>query len=124
MTCRYIYLAALALIGEPEDTEATKDYAARSIHLLTVIFSRFAKLSEALSGGVVSYESLIVTSLDAPFPLDERLAALVSEVLASMLVVDELPEISKMLASRAEDDRKLLSAEASCVGSTREVYGL
>ncbi len=124
MTCRYIYNAALALLGEPEDTDATKDYAVRSVHLLTVIFSRFAKLSEALSGALTDFEALTLTSLDSPFPLDQRLAALVSEVLASMLVTDELPEISKMLAQRAEKDTLALSAEAVSIGSTREVYGL
>lgn len=123
MTCNNIYLAALALIGEAEDTDATADYAARSVHLLRVIFSRFAQLSEALSGGEASYESLNITSLDAHFPLDERLSSLISEVLASMLVIDELPEISKMLAERAEFDRKQLCAEATGVTSTREVYG-
>ncbi len=123
MTCRYIYNAALALLGEAEDTDATKDYATRSVHLLAVIFSRFARLSEALSGGMTDFEALTIPSLDAPFPLDERLAALVSEVLASMLVTDELPEISKLLAERAEKDIRQLSAEAASVGSTREVYG-
>ena len=123
MTCRYIYNAALALLGEAEDTAATNDYAARSVHLLTVIFSRFSRLSEALSDCMTDFEALTITSLDAPFPLDERLAALASEVLASMLVTDELPEISKMLAERAEKDSRLLSAEASSIGSTREVYG-
>ncbi len=124
MICKKIYLAALALIGEGGDSDATADYAARSVHLLKVIFSRFARLSEELSGTETSYESLNITSLDELFPLDERLAFLISEVLASMLVIDELPEISKMLAERAEFDRKQLCAEATGVSSTREVYGL
>ena len=123
MTCRYIYSAALALIGESEDTDATKDYAARSKNLLTLIFLRYSSLSEALSGGFVSLESMMIPSLDSPFPLDERLAALSAEALASMLIIDELPEISKNLAERAEFDRQQLCLEASTVGSTREVYG-
>lgn len=124
MTCNNIYNAALALIGEAEDTDATVDYAMRSVHLLKVIFSRFARLSEELSGTEAAYETLNIASLDEHFPLDERLASLISEVLASMLIIDELPEISKMLAERAEFDRKQLCAEATGVTSTREVYGL
>lgn len=123
MTCHDIYIAALALIGEAKDNTGTADYAARAPHLLSVIFSRFARVSEELSGAQISRVSLNISSLSQAFPLDERLAALTSEVLASMLIIDEYPEISGMLASRADADLKMIESGIVSVTSTREVYG-
>lgn len=123
MTCRTIYTIALTLIGEVETAGLHEDYAARSPSLLHIIFSRYAKLSEMISGTAPKFEELQIASLDVIYPLDEKLIALCAETLAAMLIIDELPEISEMLNSRADSDAEAISRSLTEIGSTKEVYG-
>lgn len=124
MTCRYIYTAALALIGEANDNSGCADYSARSLLLLPIVFARYSRLSAELYGMTPANGSLTVSSLDDLFPLDLRLCPVCAEALASMLIFDELPELSEILNSRAATDASSLSREASEISATREVYGV
>ncbi len=101
MTCRYIYETALSLVGEKPDAAGTDDYESRTPVLLSVLFARFARLSEMLSGEAPDRATLSAVSLDDSFPLDCRLYLPVSFALASLLILDELPEISDRLEERA-----------------------
>ncbi len=121
MTCNYIYETALALIGEDLGAADPGDYKSRAPMLLSVLFARFARLSEMLSGEVTAGESLSVTSLDDTFPLDSRLYVAVSFALASLLILDELPEISDRLEDRATAYAKSAAKELTEI-TTSEVY--
>ncbi len=123
MTCRTIYTIALTLIGEVETAGLHEDYAERTPSLLYIIFSRYAKLSEMLSGDAVKNQDLHITSLDAGYPLDERLIPVCAETLAAMLIIDELPEITKMLNSKADSDVKAITNDLTEISSIQEVYG-
>ncbi len=123
MTCRTIYTTALTLIGEHETDGLHEDYAARTPSLLHVIFSRYAKLSEALSGSTPALDDLKTSSLDDTYPLDDQLIPLCAETLAAMLIIDELPEISEMLSSSADSDAEAIANTLTEISPTREVYG-
>ena len=124
MTCRTIYTTSLALIGEVEAEGLHEDYATRAPSLLHIIFSRYVGLSETISGEAPAFEDLQVSSLDSNYPLDKRLIPLCAETLAAMLVVDELPELSDSLNSKADSDAKAIAHSLTEIGSTREVYGV
>lgn len=122
MTCNSIYLTALSLIGETEHNTGTADYAERAIRLTEVVLARFARVSELLSGTKISSIDIAIDSLDADFPLDERLCSAVSLALASLLVLDELPELAAELDARADAAASDAAKDAIVISPTREVY--
>ena len=123
MTCKNIYTAALALIGEPSDNNGTVDYSARSLMLLPIVFARYARLSDQLTGESLSQEgTFAISSLEDNIPLDSRLYPVCAQTLASMLILDELPELSELLLSRANADAKAIAHEIVTIAATREVY--
>lgn len=124
MTCRIIYTIALTIIGETESAGICEDYAARSPSLLNVIFARYAKLSEIISGNAISTDDILISDLENEYPLHERLIPLCAESLAAMLITDELPDISELLNKRAVADAEAISREFTDVGQVREVYNI
>ena len=122
MTYYDIYLSALAYIGEPEDSTGAADYKNRAALLLPHIVASLAHIHVLLGRKAVGDADACIISLDSLFPLDLRLAGATTLELASLLIIDELPELSQILAQRAKDERLNASAQACSVGSTREVY--
>ncbi len=121
MTCNTIYETALALLGEVSYNGSCSDYEERAPYLLRMIITRLAVYSKFLSGTEAELEEL---TLESEFPLDLRLAPCASEMLASMLIFDEMPELSRDLMEYAENDRELVEelSIAPDIGTTREVY--
>lgn len=124
MTCRIIYTIALTIIGETESPGACEDYAARAPGLLNIVFARYARLSEIISGNPVSTDNILITDLENEFPLHDRLIPLCAQSLAAMLITDELPEISELLVKRADSDADALSREFTEIGQVREAYDI
>lgn len=122
MTCNTIYTSALALVGESKHTAGTASYLARAPQLLTVILFRLSSIASLLSGSDIYPENLIVESLDAYFPVDVRLMPVCSYMLASMLIFDELPELSEKLDAEAKKTLEAISDKLSTVGGIGEVY--
>lgn len=123
MTCFDIYLTSLNLIGEPEDTSATADYQVRAVRLFGYVLAKLYSVHKALGGNDIDISELICDTLDIEFMLDSRLIPAASLELASLLLLDELPEISEALKKRAEEECARVAAEAVSVTPTREVYG-
>ncbi|MBQ2709262.1 MAG: hypothetical protein IJF67_13425 [Clostridia bacterium] len=122
MTCNSVYETALALLGEAGDAPGLADYRSRAPHLLGIITRRLAGASVLIDGRAVS---ALTPSLTDPFPLAERLMPAAAGMLASMLILDELPELAAILAEQAERDRLAAGSELPVpdIGSVREVYG-
>ena len=120
MTLRNVYNVALALIGEVAHLSNTDDYEARAPYLLVTVAERFAALSEKISG--VKAEVITENTLDTEFPLDRSLFAAASLALGSLLIIDELPELSEALEKRAERAAKIAADAVCTVTSTKEVY--
>ncbi len=123
MTCRIIYTIALTVIGETESSGVCEDYAARSPSLLNVIFSRYAKLSEIISGNAAPVDIPLITDLENEYPLHERLIPICAQSLAAMLITDELPDLSELLNNRVASDEEALSREFTELSTVKEVYG-
>ncbi|MBE6612028.1 MAG: hypothetical protein E7632_06015 [Ruminococcaceae bacterium] len=124
MTCTNIYKTALSLLGETESNPGLDDYATRAPYLLTVITSRLAECSKLIDGRTVTVSDL---TLNSAFPLADPLAACAAEMLASMLIFDEAPDLAKTLMAQAEADKPSVAKSESAavdVGSIREVYGV
>ena len=122
MTYYDIYLSALAYIGESEDGDGTDDYKKRAVHLLPHIVCSLALANRLLGNESPEISSLFTLTLESDFPLDLRLAPATSAQLASLLIIDELPEMSQTLAKHAGEETERLLASVTVVGSTREVY--
>ncbi len=122
MTYYDIYLSALALIGEPEDGAGDVDYKKRAVLLLPHIVSSLCYVNRLLVNESPDTSKLFNVTLDCDFPLDLRLCAVTSAQLASLLVIDELPELSQTLAKYAAAEVEHVLAGVTVVGSTREVY--
>jgi len=122
MTCKSVYETALALLGEAGDNPGLADYRSRAPLLLGIITARLAAASTAIDGKAVKVATL---TLDSTFPLADRLMPTAAGMLASMLVLDELPELAAILAEHAERDRLAAGSELPVpdIGSVREVYG-
>ena len=123
MTCNSVYETALALLGEAGDAPGLADYRSRAPHLLGIIIARLAGASALIDGRTVT--AAAKPALTDPFPLAERLMPAAAGMLASMLILDELPELAAILAEQAERDRLAAGSELPVpdIGSVREVYG-
>ncbi len=116
MTCNYIFETALALIGEPQDGTGTADYAQRAPYLISLVFFEFSKLSERFTDTGLSNESdLRITSLDSDYLLAPELLGAVCLSTASLLILDELPELSATLAERARKSAEMAANSLSTI---------
>ena len=123
MTYYDIYLSALAFIGEPEDSTGTADYKKRALLLLPHIVSSLTYVQKLLgNNNAPEISNFFYITLDSDFPLDEQLATVASAKLASLLVIDELPEMSQTLSKRAAEELERIMSSVVVIGSTREVY--
>ncbi|MBQ8510564.1 MAG: hypothetical protein IJ493_11725 [Clostridia bacterium] len=112
MTCNNIYEKALALIGDMPTDAGTEYYADRAPALLSMVVREYAPIT-----GTVVPE---ITSLDASFPLDDRLAPPAAMRLAALLIIDELPGTAEVLNSSAA--RSLQAVWGAEISSIKEVY--
>lgn len=122
MNCKSIYEAALALIGEPVNDNSTADYQARAVKLFFLALIKYRSLSTAVCGIDHKLHTLFITNLDSNFPLDQRAMVPVTYYLASLLILDELPELSDMLEKKSEQSAKDVEKEATTVNKIVEVY--
>jgi hypothetical protein len=101
MTNREIYNNSLALIGESLNSEYVEDYEERAPYIIASVAShnlmldRRIRAAEALS--TAHSFSPVYLSLDLDFPLCDRLAFPAALYVASLLVIDEDPDLSDTL---------------------------
>ncbi len=124
MTYFDIYLTALSMIGEPENTSSTADYQKRAERLFTHINAGLYPLHRALGGEVIDADKFFIETLDTIFMLDERLVLTAALELASLLIIDKMPSVSEMLKERAEEEKQNVAATGAVVGTVKEVYGV
>lgn len=122
MNCKSIFEAALALIGEPMNDNSTADYAKRAVKLFYLALIKYRSLSTAVCGIDHKLYTLFITTLDSNFPLDQSAMEPVIYYLASLLILDQLPELSAELESKAEQSAKAVEKGLAAVGSIVEVY--
>lgn len=100
-TNRQIYNCALGLIGELNDPMLCEDYEERAPYILASFCSLACEIDERLriidSLDAQPSFSHVCLSLDASFPLCERLCPAASLYLAAMLVIGENDELSDSL---------------------------
>ncbi len=124
MTYFDIYLTALSMIGESENTSATADYQKRAERLFTHINASLYPLHRCLGGEIIDADKFFIETLDTLFMLDERLVISASLELASLLIIDKMPSVSEMLKERAEEEKQSVAATGAAVASIKEVYGV
>lgn len=123
MTYNEIYLAALNHIGEPSHSQAIADYKERAPRLISAVIARlYSEYVRYTNNGDNMSEPPICTSLDSLFPFDEALHAITAILLASKLVADSSPELSKRLGDDGANMLSKYRAAVSDVGSVTEVY--
>ena len=122
MTYYDIYLSALAFIGEPEDSAGAADYKKRAVLLLPHIVSSLIHIHQLLGNESPDASKLLTVTHDSEFPLDLRLSTAASLQLASLLIIDELGEMSQTLSKRASEEAERVLSGVTVIGSTREVY--
>jgi len=121
MTYNDIYLSALALIGESDDSNTTADYRARAPKLLNAVNQRVRMLS-GLFLDKASENIPSVDTLDDLFCFDYSLSDAAAHLLAAYLVMDmdhELYSELFLIGSRMLDEMRHIRAE---ITSTVEVY--
>lgn len=101
MTNQSIYDTALRLASEIAASDANADYQERSTYLLPIVCQRFAQTDRfyrlAMNREEQSLPSEIPYRLTDPFPLSDVFLSPASALLASLLVVEENPALSKHL---------------------------
>lgn len=101
MTNRSIYDAALRLVSEVDLPSTNADYEERAQYLLPVVCHGFAALDRALRASTDRTSQVFPTDavyqLDGSFPLSDAFLSPASALLASMLVIEENPELSDRL---------------------------
>lgn len=100
-TNRQIYNSALGLIGELNDPMLCEDYEERAPYILAAFCSLACEIDKRLriidSLDPQPSFSHVCLSLDASFPLCDRLSPAASLYLAAMLVIGEDDELSDSL---------------------------
>ena len=100
-TNRQIYQSALGLIGELNDPMPCDDYEERAPYILASFCSLACEIDERLriidSLDAQPSFSHVCLSLDASFPLCDRLCPAAALFLAAMLVIGENDELSDSL---------------------------
>ena len=117
MTNREIYNNSLALIGESLNSEYQEDYEERAPYIIASVAShnlmldRRIRAAEALTAG--HSFSPVYLSLDLDFPLCDRLAFPAALYVASLLVIDEDPDLSDTLYDKYCDSIATLETNYS-----------
>lgn len=124
MTYFDVYLVALSLIGEAENTSATADYQKRAERLFAHINASLYPLHLNIGGADVEANRFFIETLDTQFLLKEALMLPAALELASLLIIDKLPSVSVLLKTRAEDEKKNVAAAGSTTEPIKEVYGI
>lgn len=126
VTNRDIYNNSLALIGESLSGEYVDDYEERAPYLIASVAYQTLTLDKKIRtvDGLDAAESFspVYLSLDLDFPLCERLAFPAALYVASLLVIDEDPDLSDTLYDKYCDSVSSLDAaytvSADSSGST------
>ena len=114
-----IYDGALRILAEKSTQGTNEDYEERAPYLIAAFCCESARADAAyrkangLSGG--SSQSSVYLELSAEFPCCSRFAATASVYLASMLVIDENPELSDKLFDRYSDMMSAICMEIPAV---------
>lgn len=124
MTYFDVYLVALSMIGEAENTSATADYQKRAERLFAHINTSLYPLHLNIGGAAVEANRFFIETLDTQFLLKEALMLPAALELASLLIIDKLPSVSVLLKTRAEDEKKNVAAAGSTTEPIKEVYGI
>ncbi|MBQ8345872.1 MAG: hypothetical protein IJY42_06390 [Clostridia bacterium] len=113
MTNRDVLDLALSLLAESNISSEVSDYIMRTPALLRLVASDLSAADRALrqSRGVEGAVQPFDFSLDAPFPLMEELSACAAYALASLLVLEEIPELSSTLDKRYRERIPSLGGE-------------
>lgn len=104
MKNRDIYDLSLALLSDSGDRLENGDYEERAGYLLAAFASEAEivnrRLSEAAGEGGDEIDIPIYLSLEEEFPLRSRFRTAAGHYLASMLILEEDPELSELLFDR------------------------
>lgn len=117
VTNRDIYKNSLALIGESLDSSYLEDYEERAPYLIasvayqTIALDKKIRRSDGL--GEAARFSPVYLSLDLDFPLCDQLSFPAALYVASLLVIDEDPELSDNLYDKYCDSVASLEANYS-----------
>ncbi len=122
MTYFDVYLVALSMIGEAENTSATADYQKRAERLFAHINTSLYPLHLNLGGAPIEAAKFFIETLDTRFLLHESLMLPAALEIASLLIIDKLPNVSVLLKTRAEEEKKNIASTGSTIGSIKEVY--
>ena len=102
-----IYNAALKILAQRDEEGANEDYEERAPYLIAAFCCESARADEAYrkANGLPkpTAQSAVYLELGADFPCCSRFAATASVYLASMLVIDEAPELSDKLFDKYSD---------------------
>ena len=100
MTCRGIYNAALKLIAENKE-DSVHDYEERAPYLIATFCAEHSEKDKALRSFIgapaSTAENSLFIGLDDVFPLLDKFSASAALYLASMLVIDDFPNLSDNL---------------------------
>ncbi len=122
MNCRQIFEAALSLIGIPVNSANIHDYEERALKLFFVVLMQYRSLSTAICGTDHKVHTLFINTLDTGFPLDQRTMPAACYTLASLLIIDELPDLAAELEQRASEAVAEISKEVVEITPITEVY--
>lgn len=128
MICKDIYDASLHVLGESRcDVGRGEDYEERAPYLIAAFCCEAGALDRHYRKASQTEEqkpfSPVSLSLSDEFPLSDRFFSPAVNYLASMLVVDELPELSDKLFARCCDTLSSLYTELpSTVSKIKNKY--
>lgn len=123
-----IYDAALKILAQRDEVGVNEDYEERAPYLIAAFCSESARADEAYrkANGLPkrTSQSAVYLDLSAEFPCCSRFAPTASVYLASMLVIDESPDLSDKLFDRYSDMMSALCMEIPAeVESISDRYG-
>ena len=127
VTCKKIFLAALALLGEP-DGSCPDDLGEHATYHLAAFCTENAALDRLYREhrGLPEADGFdnVAIGLDEPFPLSERFVPAAATYLAAMLVLDENEELSDKLYGRYCDMMaSLCTAIPGASQAITDIYG-
>ena len=124
MKNREIYLSALRLLAQDADPKENEDYEERAPYLLASVtyqtLSLDKKIRNAEGLGPAGRFSPVFLSLDLDFPLCDHLAFPAALYVASLLVIDEDPDLSDTLYEKYCDTVSSLQTSFSVNESTSD----
>lgn len=98
MTCQRVFDLALRLLAESSVSGEVEDYADRAPALILLCVTELLPFDQQKH----AQKKEPNCSLSADFPLEDRFLPCVAYYLASMLVIEERPELSKALYAMYE----------------------